>query len=98
MKTTKRALRSRFARAMLSALLLAVLGASGAASAANVTVISYDAAGEGFNDPTPSAPVGGNPGTTIGAQRFNAFQYARTSGARSSIAQSSFGWGRGSIP
>ena len=30
----------------------------------------------GFNDPTPAAPVGGNPGTTIGQQRLNAFQYA----------------------
>jgi hypothetical protein len=35
-----------------------------------------DAAGEGFNDPTPAAPVGGNPGTTVGAQRLIAFQHA----------------------
>src|SRR5262245_66578981 len=98
MKTTTLGIRSRVARAVLGAALLAVLGAFDAAHAASVTVISYDGAGEGFNDPTPIAPVGGNPGTTIGAQRFNAFQYARTSGARSSIAQSSFGWGRGSIP
>jgi hypothetical protein len=32
--------------------------------------------GEGFNDPMPIAPVGGNPGLTVGAQRLNAFQYA----------------------
>jgi hypothetical protein len=32
--------------------------------------------GQGFNDPTPAAPVGGNPGTTIGQQRLIAFQFA----------------------
>jgi len=61
---------------VLASTLLAVLAAFGAAHAANVTVITYDGPGEGFNDPTPIAPVGGNPGTTIGAQRFNAFQHA----------------------
>ena len=76
MKTTKSARRSRAARFALGAVLLAVLGAFGVAHGANVTVISYDGAGEGFNDPTPIAAVGGNPGTTIGAQRFNAFQHA----------------------
>ncbi len=25
---------------------------------------------KGFNDPTPAAPVGGNPGTTLGQQRL----------------------------
>src|SRR5262245_797595 len=67
---------SRVARSVLGGALLAVLAAFGAAHAANVTVISYDGPGEGFNDPTPLAPVGGNPGTTIGAQRLNAFQHA----------------------
>src|SRR5262245_1208860 len=76
MKTTTLGIRSRVARSVLGAALLAVLAAFDAAHAANVTVISYDGAGEGFNDPTPIAPVGGNPGTTIGAQRFNAFQHA----------------------
>jgi hypothetical protein len=46
------------------------------APAATITVINLDGAGEGFNDPTPVAPVGGNPGTTIGAQRLFVFQYA----------------------
>ncbi len=32
--------------------------------------------GVGFNDPTPAAPVGGNPGTTLGQQRLNVFQRA----------------------
>ena len=39
-------------------------------------IVNNDAAGEGFNDPTPAAPVGGNPGTTLGQQRLIAFQTA----------------------
>ncbi len=35
-----------------------------------------DAAGVGFNDPTPATPVGGNTGTTVGAQRLIVFQEA----------------------
>lgn len=50
--------------------------APGPASAATITVINADGPGEGFNDPTPVAPVGGNPGVTLGAQRFNVFQHA----------------------
>ena len=46
------------------------------AQAATFVVINADQAGVGFNDTTPAAPVGGNPGTTIGAQRLNAFQFA----------------------
>ena len=46
------------------------------ARAATITLINLDAAGEGFNDPTPAAPVGGNLGTTIGQQRLNVFQEA----------------------
>jgi hypothetical protein len=38
--------------------------------------VNSDGVNEGFNDPTPAAPVGGNPGTTIGAQRLNVFQHA----------------------
>ncbi|MBW8902374.1 MAG: peptidase, partial [Massilia sp.] len=34
------------------------------------------AAGEGFNDTTPAAPIGGNSGTTLGQQRLIAFQAA----------------------
>jgi hypothetical protein len=44
--------------------------------AATFLIINNDGAGEGFNDPTPVAPVGGNTGTTIGAQRLIAFQFA----------------------
>jgi hypothetical protein len=47
-----------------------------AAPAATITVNNLDGFGEGFNDTTPRAPEGGNPGTTLGALRLNAFQYA----------------------
>src|SRR5262249_10534565 len=43
---------------------------------ATITIVNVDGAGEGFNDPTPVAPVGGNLGTTLGDQRLIAFQYA----------------------
>lgn len=49
---------------------------AGHAGAATITIVNLDAAGEGFNDPTPAAPVGGNPGTTIGAQRLFVFNHA----------------------
>src|SRR6185436_66521 len=56
---------------------LAVLSfASSAFGAATIVIQNGDAAGVGFNDPTPVSPVGGNPGTTLGQQRLNAFQFA----------------------
>jgi hypothetical protein len=62
------------ARARCLALLagLALLLAP-AASRAGFVIVNLDGAGEGFNDPTPVAPVGGNPGTTVGQQRLNVF-------------------------
>ena len=45
------------------------------AQAATITISSRDAAGVGFNDTTIVAPVGGNPGTTLGQQRFNVYRY-----------------------
>jgi hypothetical protein len=56
------------------AALLATL-ASAAFASATINIINTDGVGEGFNDPTPAAPVGGNPGTTIGQQRLNCFQH-----------------------
>jgi hypothetical protein len=47
-----------------------------ASAAATITVVNMDGPGEGFNDLTPVAPVGGNPGLTLGEQRLNAFQHA----------------------
>ncbi|MEO8584650.1 MAG: PA domain-containing protein, partial [Acidobacteriota bacterium] len=46
------------------------------AAAANLVVVVTDSAGQGFNDPTPATPVGGNMGTTVGDQRLNVFKEA----------------------
>src|ERR1043165_6381405 len=61
----------------------AALAASGTSfGAATIIIQNGNAPGVGFNDPTPAAPVGGNLGTTLGAQRLNAFQaVANTWGA-----------------
>jgi len=58
--------------------LLAVAGfaAIGGARAATIEIINQNAPGVGFNDPTPAAPVGGNPGATLGEQRLHAFRFA----------------------
>lgn len=68
----------RTLKLLLGAALLAalVMTPSAAFAAANIFIVNDDAPGEGFNDPTPVAPVGGNPGTTLGQQRLNAFQFA----------------------
>ena len=47
-----------------------------AQAAVVVTIVNNNAANEGFNDPTPVEPVGGNSGTTLGQQRLIAFQHA----------------------
>ncbi|HWW61270.1 MAG TPA: peptidase, partial [Thermoanaerobaculia bacterium] len=57
-------------------LLLAMTLVSTSAFAARLVIQNNDAAGQGFNDATPAAPVGGNPGTTLGQQRLIAFQRA----------------------
>jgi hypothetical protein len=57
-------------------LLLMVAFSSATFAAATIVIQNNDATGVGFNDPTPVAPVGGNPGTTLGQQRLNAFQFA----------------------
>lgn len=49
---------------------------SSAFGAATIVILNNDSAGVGFNDTTVVAPVGGNPGTTLGQQRLNAFQAA----------------------
>src|SRR5258705_3025477 len=63
-------------RALKAALLVALLFAAPRSARAAITIVNLDGAGEGFNDPTAAAPVGGNPGTTIGQQRLNAFNKA----------------------
>ncbi len=56
--------------------LLVLFAASPALADATIVVVNLDGPGEGFNDATPAAPVGGNPGTTLGQQRLNAFVHA----------------------
>ena len=57
-------------------LLAALLLLAGNVPAATLVIVNVDSAGDGYNDSTPAAPVGGNPGTTIGQQRLNLFQHA----------------------
>ncbi len=47
-----------------------------AARAATITIVNTNAPGVGFNDNTLVSPIGGNPATTLGAQRLFVFQYA----------------------
>ena len=67
----------RSARYACAAVLLVALAVPSVANAnVTITVVNVDGANEGFNDTTPAAPVGGNPGTTKGQQRLIAFQFA----------------------
>jgi hypothetical protein len=47
-----------------------------AQASVTITIDNANLPGIGFNDTTPAAPVGGNPGTTLGEQRLYAFTYA----------------------
>ncbi|MFO1306155.1 MAG: PA domain-containing protein [Burkholderiales bacterium] len=49
---------------------------SSPALSANIVVNNVDVPNVGFNDPTPAVPVGGNGGTTVGAQRLIAYRKA----------------------
>lgn len=59
-----------FALAAIFPLSLPMMGA------ATIVINNANAPGVGFNEATPAAPVGGNPGTTLGQQRLNAFTHA----------------------
>lgn len=63
-------------RKNLLVLLLVSAIAVAPVSAANLVLINLDPPGSGLNDPTPAAPVGGNPGTTLGEQRVNVYNLA----------------------
>jgi hypothetical protein len=63
----------KIARPLIAAACL--LACAGAHANAHIDIKSRDPAGLGFNDPTPVAPVGGNPGTTLGEQRWNVYKY-----------------------
>ena len=54
----------------------ACLWAQQASAAANIVVNFTNTGTVGYNDPTPAAPVGGNPATTLGEQRRFATQHA----------------------
>jgi len=68
-----------FARLTVCILVLAAaffIDPAPASAQATIVIVNGDGPGEGFNDPTPVAPVGGNVGTTLGQQRLIAFQHA----------------------
>ena len=70
---------SRLILALFTLAALALLPLNPAFANATITIVNVDGPGEGFNDPGPADPAstaGGNPGTTIGAQRLYAFQFA----------------------
>ncbi len=69
---------SRTALAALAGIVVIVATSAPAQASATISIINFDGANEGFNDPTPAAPVGGNTGTTVGQQRLIAFQHAAT--------------------
>lgn len=60
-------------RRLLFPAVLLLMATNALAGTGRIIIINRDSAGLGFNDPTPAAPVGGNPGTTIGEQRMNVF-------------------------
>ena len=62
--------------ALALSLTVGLVASRPAAADANIVIINLDGPGEGFNDPTPAQPVGGNKGKTLGAQRLIAFQHA----------------------
>jgi hypothetical protein len=67
-------LRTAAAALALAGVCLATIGT--AQAAATIVINNTNGANVGFNDPTPAAPIGGNPGTTLGEQRLFAFTYA----------------------
>jgi len=70
-----RPLRTPAVLALAIGMLVTSLTATTFASA-TVTILNRDGTGEGLNDPTAVSPVGGNTGTTLGAQRLNALRQA----------------------
>jgi PA domain-containing protein/flagellar hook capping protein FlgD len=59
-----------------AALAAGILVCAPMALASTIQIVNLDGALEGFNDNTAVAPIGGNPGTTRGAQRINVFNQA----------------------
>ena len=42
----------------------------------SIVIDNRDGLNDGFNDPAPATPEGGNAGTTLGQQRLNLFTHA----------------------
>src|SRR5438045_7853784 len=60
-------------RRILILSMLLVLAVASVSSATTIIINNQDGVNEGLNDTTPVAPIGGNPGTTLGQQRLNVF-------------------------
>ena len=67
--------RANFGLGLVAAALL-LAGPVSALAQGHILIVNNDGPGEGFNDPTPAVPVGGNPGLTRGEQRLNVFRRA----------------------
>jgi PA domain/FlgD Ig-like domain len=63
-------------RRILILSMLLLLAVASLSNATTIIINNQDGVNEGLNDNTPVAPVGGNPGTTLGQQRLNVFQKA----------------------
>ncbi|HKA43873.1 MAG TPA: peptidase, partial [Burkholderiales bacterium] len=72
--TARHGIAVNFARIVLAAGL--ALATTVVSAAATIILVNINAPGEGFNDPTPVVPVGGNAGTTLGQQRIIVFAQA----------------------
>lgn len=62
--------------ALLALMVFLFASANQAHASVTMIILNADGPNEGFNDPTPVAPLPSNPGTTLGAQRLYAFQFA----------------------
>ena len=65
-----------FATAPVTIFVFVLFLSAAPSSAAEFVLVNIDPPGVGLNDTTPVAPVAGNPGTTLGEQRVNAFEAA----------------------
>ena len=75
---------------LLVAATLAALATPAAADPrARVVLVNFDAGtGVGLDDPTPVAPIGGNTGTTLGAQRRDRARACRLESGRATCGAS----------
>lgn len=63
-------------RRILVLTMLLLLAVASLSNATTIIINNQDGVNEGLNDNTPAAPIGGNPGTTLGQLRLNVFQKA----------------------